>query len=198
MVGDDQHSSAEWGDRDNLDLPGSQLPLLQAVAATGTPVVLVMITGRTATFGDDNAVYDGFGVILTRFTSFAAPDIVNQCRIAWSTPLRADRRACVRSALMCQTWGFRLDNITAIFSAFRPGQKGGDAIANLLVGKANPSGKLAQNWVRTVGQVGSGYATFGLNFHHFGRSELDLRGHTHVRGAAFSCLRLKWADLVLV
>lgn len=105
VVGDDQHSSAEWGDRDNLDLPGSQLPLLQAVAATGTPVVLVMITGRTATFGDGNAV---------------------------------------------------LDNITAIFSAFRPGQKGGDAIANLLVGKANPSGKLAQNWVRTAGQVGSG------------------------------------------
>ena len=33
---------------------------------------------------------------------------------------------------------------------------GGNAIANLLLGIANPSGKLAQNWVRGVGQVHSG------------------------------------------
>ena len=36
-----------------------------------------------------------------------------------------------------------------------------------------------------------GYVTFRLNFHHFDRLELDLRGHIHARGAAFSCLRLK-------
>ena len=41
------------------------------------------------------------------------------------------------------------------------------------------------------------YGTFRLKFHHFDRIELDLRGHIHVRGAAFSCLRLKWADIVL-
>ena len=40
--------------------------------------------------------------------------------------------------------------------------------------------------------------TFRLNFHRFDRFELDLRGHMHVRGAAFSCLRLKWADMVLI
>ena len=42
------------------------------------------------------------------------------------------------------------------------------------------------------------YGTFRLNFHHFDRFELDLRGHMHVRGAALSCLRLKWADIVLI
>ena len=42
------------------------------------------------------------------------------------------------------------------------------------------------------------YVTFRLNFHHFDRFELDLRGHIHVRGAALSCLRLKWADIVLI
>ena len=42
------------------------------------------------------------------------------------------------------------------------------------------------------------YVTFRLNFHHFHRFELDLRGYIHVRGAAFSCLRLKLADIVLI
>ena len=43
-----------------------------------------------------------------------------------------------------------------------------------------------------------GYGTFRLNFHRFDRFELDLRGHTQVWGAAFSCLRLKWAEMVLM
>ena len=42
------------------------------------------------------------------------------------------------------------------------------------------------------------YGTLGPNFHHFDRFELDLRAHIHVRGAALSCLRLKWADMVLI
>ena len=42
------------------------------------------------------------------------------------------------------------------------------------------------------------YGTFRLSFHHFDRFELDLRGHIHVRGAAFSCLRLKLANVVLI
>ena len=33
-------------------------------------------------------------------------------------------------------------------------------------------------------------------FHHFDHFELDLRGHIHVWGATFSCLRLKLADIV--
>ena len=68
----------------------------------GVPVVLVLVTGRTATFGQNNMV---------------------------------------------------LANVSGILSTFRPGQMGGVAVANLLTGKANPSGKLAQNWVRSVGQV---------------------------------------------
>ena len=44
----------------------------------------------------------------------------------------------------------------------------------------------------------AGYVTFRLNFHHFDHFELDLRGDIHVRGAAFSSLRLKWADIVLI
>ena len=42
------------------------------------------------------------------------------------------------------------------------------------------------------------YGTFRLNFHRFDRFELDLRGHTQPQGAAFSCLRLRWAYMVLI
>ena len=48
------------------------------------------------------------------------------------------------------------------------------------------------------GRFPTKYGTFRLNFHHFDRFELDLRGHIHVRGAAFFCLRLKLADIVLI
>ena len=33
---------------------------------------------------------------------------------------------------------------------------------------------------------------------YFGHFEQDLRGHTQAQGAAFSCLRLKVADMVLI
>ena len=42
------------------------------------------------------------------------------------------------------------------------------------------------------------YGTFRLDFHHFDHFKLDLHGYMHVRGAAFSCLRLKLADIVLI
>jgi hypothetical protein len=38
-------------DADSLDLPGAQLQLLSALAATGVPIVVVLIHGRPATFG---------------------------------------------------------------------------------------------------------------------------------------------------
>ena len=47
-------------------------------------------------------------------------------------------------------------------------------------------------------EAGNLYVTFRLDFHHFDHFELDLRGHIHVRGAAFFWLRLELADIVLI
>jgi hypothetical protein len=49
-----------------------------------------------------------------------------------------------------------LEKVDALVWAGRPGEEGGNAIVNLLVGGFNPSGKLNANWPRTVGHVGSG------------------------------------------
>jgi beta-glucosidase len=46
VLGEAADMSGEAASRSTLDLPGRQLELLEAVAATGTPVVLVLLSGR--------------------------------------------------------------------------------------------------------------------------------------------------------
>jgi beta-glucosidase len=50
-LGEWQGISGEGFDRSNLDLPGNQEQLLEAVVATGKPVVLVLENGRPLTIG---------------------------------------------------------------------------------------------------------------------------------------------------
>ena len=78
----------EGCDRDDLELPGVQRELVEAVLATGTPVVLVLLTGRPYAVG-------------------------------WA-----------------------LTRCAAVVQAFFPGEEGSGAIAGVLSGRVNPSGKL--------------------------------------------------------
>ncbi|MFC7376779.1 MULTISPECIES: glycoside hydrolase family 3 N-terminal domain-containing protein [unclassified Brachybacterium] len=81
-------TSGEGCDVADLQLPGAQHELVEAVLATGTPVVLVMVTGRP----------------------YALGAYVDRC--------------------------------AAIVQAFMPGEEGGSAIAGVLSGRVNPSGRL--------------------------------------------------------
>ena len=90
-------------DRDDLDLPGMQEQLLEAVASTGKPTVLVLMTGRANS-------------------------------IAWAK-----------------------ENVDAILNVWEPGQMGGQAVAEVISGKVNPSGKLPVTMPRSVGQVPTVY-----------------------------------------
>ncbi|GHJ17142.1 MULTISPECIES: beta-xylosidase/alpha-l-arabinosidase [unclassified Micromonospora] len=78
----------EGCDRDDLELPGVQRELVEAVLATGTPVVLVLLTGRPYAVG-------------------------------WA-----------------------LSRCAAVVQAFFPGEEGAGAIAAVLSGRVNPSGRL--------------------------------------------------------
>lgn len=49
-------------------------------------------------------------------------------------------------------------HVPAILEAWYPGTRGGSAVANLLTGDANPSGKLPITWPRDVGQIPIFYA----------------------------------------
>ncbi|MEO6003814.1 MAG: glycoside hydrolase family 3 N-terminal domain-containing protein [Opitutus sp.] len=47
----------------------------------------------------------------------------------------------------------RLESAAAILAAWQPGTRGGTAIAELLLGRQEPSGRLAVAWPRTTGQI---------------------------------------------
>ena len=90
--------TGEAGSRAHLDLPGNQEDLLQAVVATGKPIVLIVFSGR--------------------------PLVLN-----WAS-----------------------QHVPAIMEAWFPGIEAGPALANLLFGDTNPSGKLPVSFPRAVGQ----------------------------------------------
>jgi beta-glucosidase len=87
----------EGCDRDDLELPGVQRELVEAVLATGTPTVLVLLTGRPYAVG-------------------------------WA-----------------------LDRCAAVVQAFFPGEEGAGAVAGVLSGRVNPSGRLPVSLPRSAG-----------------------------------------------
>ncbi|MFP3713162.1 beta-glucosidase family protein [Puerhibacterium sp. TATVAM-FAB25] len=91
----------EGNDSESLELPGVQRALVEAVVASGTPVVMVLLTGRP--YAIDWAL-DGEG---------ARPG--------------------------------------AVLQAFFPGEGGGLAVADLVAGRANPSGRLPVSLPRSSG-----------------------------------------------
>ena len=64
------------------------------------------------------------------------------------------------------------DKVKAVLYMGLPGEAGGEAIANLLYGKVNPSGKLAESWPYTYEDVPSA-AVYGccLLFVHFAQKQ---------------------------
>ncbi|HKH99883.1 MAG TPA: beta-glucosidase BglX [Candidatus Sulfotelmatobacter sp.] len=91
--------SAEAASRSSLRLSGGQQELLEAVAAAGKPVVLVLVNGRPL-------------------------------EISWAA-----------------------EHVGAILEAWYPGSQGGNGIADVLFGDANPGGHLPVSWLRATGQV---------------------------------------------
>ncbi|HEX7490665.1 MAG TPA: glycoside hydrolase family 3 N-terminal domain-containing protein, partial [Candidatus Limnocylindrales bacterium] len=90
-------TSGEGCDVDSLELPGAQRELVEAVLATGTPVILVLLTGRPYAVG-------------------------------WA-----------------------LDACAAAVQAFFPGEEGAAAIAGVISGRVNPSGRLPVSLPRATG-----------------------------------------------
>jgi beta-glucosidase len=99
VVGEAAEMSGESASRTEISLPGSQLELLKALAATGKPVVMILFTGRPLTIN----------------------------------------------------WEY--ENIPAILNVWFGGTQAGGAIADVVFGKVNPSGKLPVTFPQNIGQI---------------------------------------------
>jgi beta-glucosidase len=102
VLGEGQDMIGEGASRASLDLPGRQQELLDAVLATGKPVVVVLMSARPLDLKETKA--------------------------------------------------------GAILDVWYPGSAGGEAVANLLFGDANPGGKLPITWIRDAAQAPNPYA----------------------------------------
>jgi len=118
-VGESSAMSGEAASRSTLDIPGVQNALIEAVAATGKPVVLVLMNGRPLS-------------------------------ITWAEA-----------------------HIPAILETWFLGVQTGNAVADILFGDYNPSGKLPVTFPRTVGQV-----PFYYNHKNTGRPPVDTTRFT--------------------
>jgi beta-xylosidase len=96
-------TSGEGCDAADLRLPGVQSDLARAVLATGTPVILVLLTGRPYALGPE------------------------------------------------------FDAAAGVVQAFFPGQRGGQALAEVLTGLVNPSGRLPVSVPRDTGGLPATY-----------------------------------------
>jgi beta-glucosidase len=99
VLGEIALMSGEAASRSSLKLSGGQEELLEAIAATGKPVVLVLVNGRPLD-------------------------------ISWAA-----------------------GHIPAILEAWYPGSQGGNGVADVLFGDANPAGHLPVSWPRSTGQL---------------------------------------------
>lgn len=104
FVGEESILSGEAHSLASLDLQGAQRELISALAATGKPVVTVVMAGRPLTISQEVAESD------------------------------------------------------AVLYTFHPGTMGGPAIADILFGKVNPSGKTPVTFPRMTGQAPIYYA----------------------------------------
>ena len=104
FVGEESILSGEAHSLANLNLQGAQSQLIKELAATGKPVVTVVIAGRQLVIADEVKVSD------------------------------------------------------AMLYSFHPGTMGGPAIADILFGEVNPSGKTPVTFPRMSGQVPIYYA----------------------------------------
>ncbi len=104
VLGESADMSGEGHSRVQLGLPGRQQDLVDAVAATGKPLVCVLMSGR---------------------------------------PLVIPRLA---------------GQVNALLAAWHGGIRAGRAIADILFGAVNPSGKLTASWPRAEGQIPVYYA----------------------------------------
>ena len=114
----------EGNDVEDLELPGVQRELVEAVVATGTPVILIAMTGRPYVLDWALPTRAGAAGTMTGLGAVDGSAVANEA--AAGIP-------------------------AAVLQTFFPGEEGGPAIARLLSGRVAPSGRLPVSLPRSAG-----------------------------------------------
>ncbi|WEK60875.1 MAG: glycoside hydrolase family 3 N-terminal domain-containing protein [Candidatus Microbacterium colombiense] len=151
----------EGNDVDSLELPGVQRALVEAVVATGTPVVVVALTGRPYVL-DWALPHRETATGMT-----AGLGAVNSSAAAAGSGIDAARPEHPRPA--------------AVLQSFFPGEEGGPAVAAVLSGRVSPSGRLPVSLPRSAGAQPYSYLHPALG----GRTDVTSVDPTPVRPFGF-------------
>jgi beta-glucosidase len=138
----------EGNDSESLELPGVQRELVEAVLATGKPVVLVLLTGRPYSIG-------------------------------WALDSSSGTAGSATAGSGTAQAGARRPG--AVLQAFFPGEEGGNALAGVISGRVNPSGRLPVSLPRSTGSQPYSYLHPILG----GTSEVTSTDSTPLRSFGF-------------
>jgi beta-glucosidase len=169
--------------------PGSKSPLDEVLDAARAADIVVFVGGLT---GDVEGEEMGVS-----YPGFAGGDRVEIGLPATQERLLRALHAIGKPIVLVLTTGSALavewaqQNLPAILVAWYPGQQGGNAVADVLFGRVNPSARLPVTFYRSAAQLPpfTDYAMTGRTYRFFHGEPLYPFGH----GLSFS--RFRYSDL---
>jgi beta-glucosidase len=169
--------------------PGAREPFAEALDAARTSDVVVFVGGLTADVEGEEMASPSPGFEGGDRTDIVLPATQDRLLRALHATGKPIVLVLMTGSALAVTW--TQQNLPAIVVAWYPGQRGGDALAQVLFGEYNPAGRLPVTFYRSVDQLPpfTDYAMAGRTYRYFAGEPLYPFGH------GLSYTRFEYSDL---